>query len=56
MNCKDCAFFKTWASFDAAMCRATLQQVDPLAKACEKFMPQGRFTEWGEETRRQSCR
>ncbi|NLI12777.1 hypothetical protein [Pelotomaculum propionicicum] len=56
MNCKDCVFFKTFASFDGAICRATSQPVDPLAKACDKFIPQGRFSEWGEETGGHSCR
>lgn len=56
MNCKDCAFFKLWKSFGAAMCEATSQSVEPIDKACENFTPKGRFTEWGEETCGGVCR
>jgi hypothetical protein len=56
MNCRDCVFFKTWKSFDAAMCEVTKKLVEPLARSCENFAPRGLFSEWGENISGEKCR
>jgi hypothetical protein len=56
MKCRDCVFFKTWKSFEAAMCEKTKKPVEPQAKTCEKFLPKGRYNEWGEKDSGETCR
>ncbi len=56
MYCKDCVYFKEWKSFGAAMCEVTSNSVESLDKACESFIPKGRFSEWGEEMSGNVCR
>jgi hypothetical protein len=56
MNCRDCVFFKTWKSFDAAMCEAFKKPVEPLDRACENFTPKGLISEWGEKNSGETCR
>lgn len=51
MYCKDCAYFKFWRYFGAAMCEITSQPIELPGKICEKFIPKGNLTEWGEENR-----
>lgn len=56
MHCRDCVFFKTWRSFEAAMCEATNKPAEPMDKPCENFNPRGMTNEWGEKTSGETCR
>ena len=55
MHCRDCVFFKTWKSFEAAVCEAAKKPAGPMDKPCEKFTPRGAVSEWGEKTTGGPC-